>query len=57
MILNPDAGMVGKDKPTIVYGLRGLAYFEVRVDGPRVDLHSGLWGAETSPILPMFSPR
>lgn len=44
MILNPDAGMVGKDKPTIVYGLRGLTYFEVRVDGPKVDLHSGLWG-------------
>jgi acetylornithine deacetylase/succinyl-diaminopimelate desuccinylase-like protein len=44
MILNPDAGMVGKDKPTIVYGLRGMVYFEVRIDGPRVDLHSGLWG-------------
>lgn len=44
MILNPDAGMVAKDKPTIVYGLRGMAYFEVRVDGPRADLHSGLWG-------------
>lgn len=48
MILNPDAGMVGKDKPTIVYGLRGLAYFEVRVDGPRVDLHSGLWGGNVA---------
>lgn len=44
MILNPDAGMVGKEEPTIVYGLRGLTYLEVRVDGPRVDLHSGLWG-------------
>lgn len=48
MILNPDAGMVGKDKPTIVYGLRGMAYFEVRVDGPRVDLHSGLWGGNVA---------
>jgi len=44
MVLNPDAGMVGPDAPTIVYGLRGLLYFEVRVDGPQADLHSGLFG-------------
>ena len=42
--LNPDAGMMGADMPTITYGLRGLAYFEVHVTGPRVDLHSGLYG-------------
>jgi len=44
MVLNPDAGMVGPDSPTIVYGLRGLVYFEVRIDGPKADLHSGLFG-------------
>lgn len=44
MILNPDAGMINKDSPTIVYGLRGLVYFEVRIDGPKMDLHSGLFG-------------
>ncbi|NLB72079.1 MAG: dipeptidase [Chloroflexi bacterium] len=48
MILNPDAGMVGKDQPTLVYGLRGMTYFEVRVDGPRADLHSGLWGGNVA---------
>ncbi|HHX08667.1 MAG TPA: M20 family dipeptidase, partial [Chloroflexi bacterium] len=48
MILNPDAGMVGKDQPTLVYGLRGLTYFEVRVDGPKADLHSGLWGGNVA---------
>ena len=42
--LNPDAGMTGIDMPTITYGLRGLAYFEVHVSGPRADLHSGLYG-------------
>lgn len=42
--LNPDAGMIAADVPTIVYGLRGLAYFELRVRGARSDLHSGLFG-------------
>lgn len=42
--LNPDAGMIGKDIPTIIFGLRGLAYFELRVYGPKHDLHSGLFG-------------
>jgi len=42
--LNTDAGMLGKDFPTITYGLRGLVYFELRVYGPDHDLHSGLAG-------------
>jgi acetylornithine deacetylase/succinyl-diaminopimelate desuccinylase-like protein len=42
--LNPDSGMVGAEIPTIVYALRGLAYFELRVYGPAHDLHSGLFG-------------
>jgi len=42
--LNPDAGMIAADKPTITYGLRGLAYFDVFVWGPEHDLHSGLYG-------------
>jgi acetylornithine deacetylase/succinyl-diaminopimelate desuccinylase-like protein len=42
--LNPDAGMVSSELPTIVYGLRGLAYFELRVYGPQRDLHSGIFG-------------
>jgi acetylornithine deacetylase/succinyl-diaminopimelate desuccinylase-like protein len=42
--LNPDTGMIAADIPTIVYGLRGLAYFELRVFGPDHDLHSGMFG-------------
>jgi acetylornithine deacetylase/succinyl-diaminopimelate desuccinylase-like protein len=44
MVLNPDSGMIGPDKPTIVYGLRGLAYFELRIFGAKADLHSGSFG-------------
>jgi acetylornithine deacetylase/succinyl-diaminopimelate desuccinylase-like protein len=42
--INPDTGMIAPDVPTITYGLRGLAYFEIRVSGPTQDLHSGLFG-------------
>ncbi len=42
--LNPDAGMLGPESPTITYALRGLAYFELRVFGPSHDLHSGIYG-------------
>lgn len=42
--LNPDTGMISPDLPTIIYALRGLAYFELRLFGPSHDLHSGTFG-------------
>ncbi len=42
--INPDTGMIGEDIPTITFGLRGLAYFELRLTGPDRDLHSGIFG-------------
>ncbi|TVR70946.1 MAG: dipeptidase [Spirochaetaceae bacterium] len=44
LCLNPDVGMLAPESPTITYGLRGLAYFEVRLQGPARDLHSGIFG-------------
>jgi acetylornithine deacetylase/succinyl-diaminopimelate desuccinylase-like protein len=44
LALNADSQMVSRDLPSIVYGLRGLCYFEVWVHGPAHDLHSGLFG-------------
>ncbi len=44
IVLNCDGGILGPDLPSIVYGLRGLAYFELEVQGPGQDLHSGMFG-------------
>lgn len=44
LCLNPDSGMISPHDPTITYGLRGLAAFELRVYGPDHDLHSGVYG-------------
>jgi acetylornithine deacetylase/succinyl-diaminopimelate desuccinylase-like protein len=43
-VLNCDGSIYGPDAPSITYGLRGLAYFEVEVLGPKQDLHSGVFG-------------
>jgi acetylornithine deacetylase/succinyl-diaminopimelate desuccinylase-like protein/molybdopterin-guanine dinucleotide biosynthesis protein A len=39
-----DSPMFAKGVPSICYGLRGLAYVQVDVEGPSVDLHSGSFG-------------
>jgi acetylornithine deacetylase/succinyl-diaminopimelate desuccinylase-like protein len=46
-----DGAILGPNQPTIVYGLRGIAYVEVEVTGPAHDLHSGSYGgAVLNPI-------
>ena len=42
--INPDTGAISPDIPCITYALRGLAYMEIRIDGPDHDLHSGVFG-------------
>ena len=43
-----DTGMVGRGQPTFTYGLRGIAAMELRVTGPAVDLHSGIYGGSVA---------
>ena len=43
-IVISDSTMIAPRSPTIGASLRGLAYFELRVHGPRSDLHSGSYG-------------
>jgi nonspecific dipeptidase len=35
---------LGKNKPCLTYGLRGLCYFEIEVSCADKDLHSGVFG-------------
>lgn len=45
-----DTSQFAPGVPAITYGLRGIAYFELRLVGPRQDLHSGVFGgAVTNP--------
>ena len=43
-----DGPMFAPGRPSIVYGLRGIAYCEIQVTGPGRDLHSGHWGGAVS---------
>lgn len=44
VVVISDTGMFAKGVPSICYGLRGLAYFQIDVRGTSTDLHSGTFG-------------
>ncbi len=44
VVLISDTTMFAKDVPSICYGLRGLSYLQIDVQGPAQDLHSGSFG-------------
>jgi len=46
-----DTGMIARGVPTLSYGLRGVTALEIKVTGPKMDLHSGIFGeAVANPI-------
>ncbi len=46
-----DTGMIERGVPTLSYGLRGVTALEIKVTGPKMDLHSGVFGgAVANPI-------
>ena len=46
-----DTGMIAPRTPTLSYGLRGVTALEIKVTGPKMDLHSGIFGgAVANPI-------
>ena len=49
-VIISDSNMYDEGMPSVLFALRGLAYFEIRVKGARSDLHSGQFGgAVTNP--------
>lgn len=44
VVVVSDTGMVGAGVPTLTYGLRGIACLEFTLNGPAIDLHSGIYG-------------
>ncbi|MCR4860935.1 MAG: dipeptidase [Bacteroidales bacterium] len=44
LCLVSDTTMLGEDVPSVNCGMRGLSYLEIKVTGPKKDLHSGHFG-------------
>ncbi|MEX0837794.1 MAG: dipeptidase [Gemmatimonadota bacterium] len=44
LVVISDTGMFAEGLPSLLFSLRGLAYFEIHVKGARSDLHSGEYG-------------
>lgn len=44
VVLVSDTSLFAPGVPSIAYGLRGMAYVEVELRGPKKDLHSGVYG-------------
>jgi len=44
LVLIADTESPSESQPAIESGLRGIVYFEILADGPKTDLHSGLFG-------------
>src|SRR4051812_38237997 len=44
IVVVSDTGMVAPKTPTLSYGLRGVVALELKVTGPKIDLHSGIYG-------------
>ncbi|MDB6146714.1 MAG: peptidase [Spartobacteria bacterium] len=44
VVMVSDTGMIARGTPTLSYGLRGVAALELKVTGPKIDLHSGIYG-------------
>jgi succinyl-diaminopimelate desuccinylase len=48
IIVISDTSQFAPGQPAITYGLKGIAYFELRLTGPSQDLHSGVFGGSVT---------
>ncbi|HJX28946.1 MAG TPA: dipeptidase [Thermoanaerobaculia bacterium] len=50
-VMISDSSLYAPGQPSLIYGLKGLSYMEIKVTGPNRDLHSGAFGgAVTNPL-------
>ena len=55
VVVISDTSMFDYEKPSIGYALRGMAYMEIRIEGPNKDLHSGVYGGAVPNPLNVLS--
>jgi acetylornithine deacetylase/succinyl-diaminopimelate desuccinylase-like protein len=56
VVVLSDSEMLARGVPTLAYGFRGFVALELKVTGPKIDLHSGLYGgAVANPITEILS--
>src|SRR5580765_1817226 len=55
VVVVSDTGMIAPGMPTISYGLRGVTALEMKVTGPKIDLHSGIYGGAVANPLTSLS--
>jgi acetylornithine deacetylase/succinyl-diaminopimelate desuccinylase-like protein len=48
IVVISDTGMAAPGVPTFTYGLRGMLCLEIRLTGPAMDLHSGIFGGSVA---------
>jgi succinyl-diaminopimelate desuccinylase len=48
VVVVSDTSQFAPGQPAITYGLKGIAYYELRLTGPKQDLHSGTFGGSVS---------
>ena len=55
VVVISDTSMLDYERPSIGYALRGMAYMEIRIEGPNKDLHSGVYGGAVPNPLNVLS--
>lgn len=55
VVVISDTSMFDYERPSIGYALRGMAYMEIRIEGPNKDLHSGVYGGAVPNPLNVIS--
>lgn len=48
IVLVSDTAMIDNETPSLIYGLKGITYFDIEVTSSTKDLHSGIYGGSVA---------